>query len=106
MPKTTDAVALLHEEFVQHDPEMQDLLLTARVAGDVAEKIYSLRKAAGLTQKQLAKLIGTTASAISRLEAADYQGYTFKILQRLATTLGCSLEIVFKPFPRQGDVDH
>jgi hypothetical protein len=34
-----------------------------------------LRTAAGLTQFQLAKLIGTTASVVCRLEDADYEGH-------------------------------
>jgi transcriptional regulator with XRE-family HTH domain len=50
----------------------------------VARKIYELRKRAGLTQKQLAKLVGTTSSVISRLEDADYKGHSLAKLSRIA----------------------
>ncbi len=40
----------------------------------VAKKIYDLRTKAGLTQKELAKLAGTTPSVISGLEDADMTG--------------------------------
>ena len=38
---------------------------------DIARAIYDMRAQAGLTQRQLAKKVGTTASAICRLEDAD-----------------------------------
>jgi len=63
----------------------------------VAQKIYALRNGAGLTQQQLAKLVGTTACVISRLEDADYEGYSLKTLQRIATALDCVVEVRFVP---------
>lgn len=40
----------------------------ARANDDVARKTHQLRTNAGFTQAQLAKLIGSTTSVISRLE--------------------------------------
>lgn len=48
---------------------------------DVARKIHDLRTRAGLTQAALAKLVGTTASVISRLEDADDEGHSLAMLR-------------------------
>jgi transcriptional regulator with XRE-family HTH domain len=54
-----------------------------------------VRNRAKLTQAQLAELIGTTQSVISRLEDADYEGHSLSMLQRIATALHTRLEIRF-----------
>ena len=50
--------------------------------------IYDLRTEAGLTQAQLAELVGTTQSAISRLEDTDYEGHSLSMLRKIARALG------------------
>ncbi len=52
----------------------------------------ALRKAAGLTQKALAARMGTTTSAIARLEAGGTSP-TFATLERLAAALGVQLRL-------------
>lgn len=37
-----------------------------------------------LSQRELAKLVGTTASVICRLEDADYDGHSLSMLIRIA----------------------
>jgi transcriptional regulator with XRE-family HTH domain len=56
-----------------------------------------MRTQAGLTQRQLAKTVGTTASAICRLEDADYAGHSLAMLRRIAEPLGKRIEIRFLP---------
>ena len=51
------------------------------------EKYTSPRKKAGLSQRQLAELVGTTASVICLLEDADYQGHSLSMLRRIASAL-------------------
>ena len=46
--------------------------------------IYALRKAAGLSQRALADLVGTTASVICRLEDAEFEGHSLAMLHRIA----------------------
>ncbi len=46
--------------------------------------LETIRLRAGLAQRQLADLIGTTASAICRLEDADYEGHSLAMLNRIA----------------------
>jgi DNA-binding XRE family transcriptional regulator len=62
---------------------------------DVARKIYDLRTKAGLTQSGLAKLVGTSTSAISRLEDGDYEGHSLAMLRRIASALNKRVEIRF-----------
>jgi len=64
---------------------------------DVARAIYTMRAQAGLTQRQLAKKVGTTASVICRLEDADYEGHSLAMLRRVAAALGKRVQIRFVP---------
>ncbi len=51
----------------------------------------------GLSQKQLAKLVGTTQSVISRLEDADYSGHSLQMLNRIASVLHYKVEVRLIP---------
>jgi transcriptional regulator with XRE-family HTH domain len=62
---------------------------------NVARLIYELRTQAGLTQRQLAKRVGTTQPAIARLEARDYRGHSLTMLQRIADAVNGKIEIHF-----------
>ncbi|HUI43789.1 MAG TPA: helix-turn-helix domain-containing protein [Terriglobia bacterium] len=63
----------------------------------LARKIFELRTRAGLSQRQLAERVGTSASAICRLEDADYEGHSLSVLKRIAEALGQRVEIRFVP---------
>jgi hypothetical protein len=45
-------------------------------------------------------MIGTTASVISRLEDADYEGHSLAMLRRIAAALDKRVEIRFVPVRR------
>ncbi len=92
---TTDAVEILHRRYFEGKPEMMALLEEERANLDIACKIHDLRDKAGLTQKELAKLVGTTPSVISRLEDADYEGHSLSMLRRIAAALDKRVEIRF-----------
>ena len=68
---------------------------------EVARRLHELRARAGLTQRQLAKLVGTSPSAICRLEAADYEGHSLSMLRRIAAALRQRAEIRFVPATRR-----
>src|SRR3954452_6015551 len=51
-------------------------------------RVYDLRTEAGLSQRELAARVGTTASVICRLEDADYQGHSLALLRRGAAAGG------------------
>ena len=72
------------------------LMLNARARAS-AQRIYEMRRKAGLTQRQLASLIGTSASAISRLESADYDSHSLTMLQKISTALRHRIRVQFLP---------
>jgi len=79
-------------------PERIAALEEARANDEVVRKICQLRTRAGLTQRQLAKPVGTTASVICRLEDAEYEGHSLLLLlRRIATALDRRVEIRFMP---------
>jgi len=62
---------------------------------ETIEKIIQLRIKNGLTQKELAKKLGTKQSAVSRMER-QFINPTVSFLSRLATVFGKKLVIEFK----------
>jgi transcriptional regulator with XRE-family HTH domain len=94
---TTNGIDILHHRYIGDNAERKESLEAERVHAQVARTIYDLRKQAGLTQKELAKLIGTTQSVISRLEDADYEGHSLSMLSRIATAL--KQRLVFSVVP-------
>lgn len=70
----------------------------------VAEMIYEARTAAGLNQTELARLVGTTQSVISKLEDADYEGHSLSMLKRIGAALHKGIEVHFVPESRGGGV--
>jgi transcriptional regulator with XRE-family HTH domain len=92
--RTQDAIRILHGRYVKDDPERKAALQEERVNAEVARLIHDMRNAAGLSQQQLAELIGTTQSVISRLEDADYEGRSLSLLERIATALNQKLTVV------------
>ena len=92
---TTDAIEILHRRYIEGRPEQEAELAEARADIAVAEKIRGLRAKAGLSQRALAKLVGTTASVICRLEDADYEGHSLAMLNRIAEVLDKRVEIRF-----------
>lgn len=99
--QTTNAVEILHRRYVGDDAERKASLQVERVNAEVARMIYELRDEAGMTQKELAKLIGTTQSVVSRLENADYNGHSLSMLNRIAKALNRHLSVEM----RDGDKD-
>ena len=93
--KTSDALEIIAHEFIGGDPKRREAVEEAFVDAVVGQIIYDARTAAGLTQTQLAKMIGTDQSVISRLEDADYEGHSMSMLRRIAEALGKRLEIRF-----------
>lgn len=92
--ENTNAVSILHRRYVKDDPERKASLREERINAEVAQLIHDLRAQAGLSQKDLAELIGTTQSVISRLEDADYNGHSLTMLNRIATALNQRLTVV------------
>ena len=95
-----EAVEIVHRRFYEGKPTRLRSLEESRSNEEIARTIRELRTAAGLTQAQLARLIGTTASVICRLEDADYEGHSLAMLRRIAGALNQRVEIRFIPIRR------
>ena len=91
------AVEIMHRRYIKGDKKRLKYIEQEKERVEIAEKIYELRAKANLTQKQLAKLIGTRQSVISRLESAEYTGHTLKILDKIAEAVHCKVKIDFIP---------
>lgn len=98
---TTDAAEVIHRRYFAGRPHRLAELEEARASAEVARRIYELRERADLTQAQLARLVGTSASVISRLEDADYEGHSLSMLRRIAAALDKRVEIRFVPLGRR-----
>lgn len=92
--ETSKATEILRRRYIGESPERNASLEAERVNAEVAQTIYELRKEAGLTQKELADLIGTTQSVISRLEDADYEGHSLSMLNKIARSLNQRLKVL------------
>jgi ribosome-binding protein aMBF1 (putative translation factor) len=103
MPKTRDALKII-DRITGNDPELKALIEAETINAQVARMIYEARNRAGLTQQQLADLVGTKQSVIARLEDADYEGHSLTMLQRIAAALHQRLEIQLVPV--QEEVQH
>jgi ribosome-binding protein aMBF1 (putative translation factor) len=85
--KTDKAVKLLHDRYIGDDEKRKASLDDERLNAQMARTIHQMRVESGMTQKQLAGMVGTTQSVISRLEDADYEGHSISMVNRIATAL-------------------
>ena len=63
----------------------------------LARLMLSARSKSGLTQEAVAGLMGTTKSAVSRLEAGGKHAPSLTTLKKYAQAVGCRLEIKLVP---------
>ena len=94
------ASEFLYNRFIAGDPKREEEYEEEVINAEIARKIYALRTKAGLTQQELAIRVGTSKSAICRLEDADYQGHSLSMLKRIAEALDKRVEIRFLPSKR------
>lgn len=97
-----DPVPHKQKEFLEKSSKRRGF----REAYDVLEAEYALahemlsaRTRAGLTQETVADRMGTTKSAVSRLEGAGKHAPSVASLKKYAEAVGCTLKIEFIPQP-------
>jgi len=66
------AARFLYDRYVGNDPEQVPAYEHEVLNAEIAREIYDMRTKAGLSQRELARRVGTSASAICRLEDGDY----------------------------------
>lgn len=98
--KTRNALELIARD-ASDDPGLWRRVENEKFNMAVAQLIYDARTAAGLTQRQLAELVGTTQPVIARLEDADYEGHSLTMLKRIAEALDRTVEVRLVPKPKR-----
>ena len=78
------------------DPEERKAYAKVRKGVFLAFKIHRLRQDLGITQAQLARRMGTSQQAISRLESGEYEGFTLRTLEKVAAAMGAELVLDLK----------
>ncbi len=92
-PKTIDD--LVGEEL--RDPEFAREYAEAKEEWSLAIRLARLRRERGLTQEQLAEMVGTRQQNIARIEDPDYSGHSLSLLRRVARALGMVVHVEFIP---------
>jgi DNA-binding XRE family transcriptional regulator len=82
---------------VRQLPGYQEARQEAAVEFRLLRQLLDARKRAGLTQEEVATRMGTTRSAICRLEGARKHLPALTTLRRYADVLGCDVEINLVP---------
>ncbi len=96
-PFKSKALQYAYERYVGRDSKRAAAFEEELAGAEIASQIYKLRTRAGLSQRELAKRVGTTASVICRLEDADYEGHSLAMLRRIAAALGSRAVVRFLP---------
>ena len=89
-----------HEAFLERAskrPGFKALYESLGVEYAIVGQLLAARVRAGLTQEAVASEMGTTKSAISRLESAGKHAPSLTTLKKYAAIVGCKLEIKLVP---------
>jgi transcriptional regulator with XRE-family HTH domain len=82
------------------DPGFREQFAAADRAWDIALQLVALRRERGLTQEQVAELLGTKQQAIARLENPAYTGHSLSMIRRYVEALGATLDVTIVPSER------
>ena len=96
VPRNANALHIV-DRITGDDTGLRELIEKETLNVRVASLIHDARTRAGLTQQELAELVGTKQPVIARLEDADYEGHSLSMLQRIAEALNRTLDIRFAP---------
>jgi DNA-binding transcriptional regulator YiaG len=91
----------LYLETQLKNPDFAARFAKAGEAWNIAVQIAALRQEAGLSQKELARKLKTSQQQISRLESPSYEGHSFRMLRRVAHTLGAEVHVVLERSPHR-----
>ena len=97
MKRKKDDLDRLTEKLLKQDPSFREAMNKADQAWDIALQLFDIRKKMGLTQTELAKLVGTKQSNIARIENADYTRYTLTTLEKVTRALKAKLQVRIIP---------
>jgi len=92
-----------HEAFLQRAQKRKGFQEAYKELSDeyaLVRELLGARSRAGLTQEAVAERMGTTKSAVSRLETAGKHSPSVTTLKKYARAVGCEVEIRLVPAPR------
>jgi transcriptional regulator with XRE-family HTH domain len=92
---TTRNLAEIIRRRLASDATLAAAVEAERLRADIGAAIFEARTRAGLTQEELADLVEMHQSAIARLEDADYDGHSLRVLRRIAVALGKRVHVAF-----------
>ncbi len=78
------------------DQNYRKKFFLAEASARIASQLIALRKKRGLSQGELAEAIGTKQPAISRVERAGYQNWSFNTLRSIADVLDARIRVVIE----------
>jgi ribosome-binding protein aMBF1 (putative translation factor) len=96
MKTTSDALKIINS-MMKNDPELQEMVRESSISAQVADIVYQTRESAGLSQEQLAALVGINPSVIAKLEDAEDLVDCLSILAKITVALDRHLEIRLIP---------
>ena len=79
------------------DPQLAQAVDDLVAEMKLEQQIVALREKRGLTQRQLAKLLGTSQPYVAKLESGRVKNLGVKTLVKCARALGASLSIRIEP---------
>lgn len=86
-----------HKAELMKNPKFRKALEELQPEFDLMEKMIIAREKAGISQKELARRIGTKQSAIARLEGGGFNKATIETLRKIADALNFRLAIKLQP---------
>lgn len=93
MPRKTKDLAAVLRQTLDRNPALAAAVVAERFHARLASDLYEARRAAGLTQQEVADRAGTKQPVVARLEDADYEGHSLKLLRRIAAALGKCVQV-------------
>ena len=88
-------ISTLHKNWLK-DPAYKDAYESLITEFELAQKLIEVRVKSGMSQGELAQKMGTSQSAIARLESGSAMP-SMRTLSKLALATGCEMQINFKP---------
>lgn len=79
------------------DPDFRVRFEKANRVWDVALQLAALRRTRGLTQRQVAEMLGTHQQAIARLENPSYGNQSLTMVRKYAAALNAVVDVVVIP---------
>lgn len=79
------------------DPEFKEAYQKVKQEYLLAKRIAEIRKSKGITQKQLAEMMGTSQQVISKLERGNSDNFNLVTLRKAAIAMNVELIIDLRP---------